>query len=248
MRKSSIVFLGGVLAVVASLVVGPAATAKSTGASAGTVVIVHDQEPGGTLNNFISEGNGYTNALVMNLIMAGGVIYDNNVQAEAVPPRGPPEAPAEGAAEGQLQVQGERELERRQAGHRRRLHGPVPDDHEPELGHHLPRGLRGHREDPGEGQVRHRHVQAQAGLRGLGRPARNLPAAGAQGRRPGLQQALGGLGRHLERSVQVPELAEGHAAHARQERRLQGGPGGQARPAGLSLHQPALAVPGAEER
>src|SRR5687768_12825283 len=80
MRKSSIVFLGGVLAIVASLVVGPAATAKSTGASAGTVVIVHDQEPGGTLNNFISEGNGYTNALVMNPILAGGVIYDNNVK------------------------------------------------------------------------------------------------------------------------------------------------------------------------
>ena len=80
MRKSSIVFLGGVLALLASLVVGPAATAKSTGASAGTVVIVHDQEPGGTLNNFISEGNGYTNSLVMNLILAGGVIYDHNVK------------------------------------------------------------------------------------------------------------------------------------------------------------------------
>jgi peptide/nickel transport system substrate-binding protein len=80
MRKGSMVFLGGVLAIIASLVVGPAATAKSTGASAGTVVIVHDQEPGGTLNNFISEGNGYTNALVMNPILAGGVIYDNNVK------------------------------------------------------------------------------------------------------------------------------------------------------------------------
>ena len=79
MRKTSIVFLGGVLAIVASLVVGPAATAKSTGANGGTVVIVHDQEPGGTLNNFISEGNGYTNSLVMNLILAGGVIYDNKV-------------------------------------------------------------------------------------------------------------------------------------------------------------------------
>ena len=79
MRKASIVFFGGVLAIVASLVVGPAATAKSTGASAGTVVIVHDQEPGGTLNNLISEGNGYTNSLVMNLILAGGVIYDNKV-------------------------------------------------------------------------------------------------------------------------------------------------------------------------
>jgi peptide/nickel transport system substrate-binding protein len=80
MRKGSMVFLGGVLAIIASLVVGPAATAKPTGVSAGTVVIVHDQEPGGTLNNFISEGNGYTNALVMNLILAGGVIYDNNVK------------------------------------------------------------------------------------------------------------------------------------------------------------------------
>jgi peptide/nickel transport system substrate-binding protein len=80
MRKGSIVFLGGVLAIIASLVVGPAATAKSTGASAGTVVVVHDQEPGGTLNNFISEGNGYTNSLVMNPILAGGVIYDNNVK------------------------------------------------------------------------------------------------------------------------------------------------------------------------
>ncbi len=138
MRKSSIVFLGGVLAIVASLVVGPAATAKSTGASAGTVVIVHDQEPGGTLNNFISEGNGYTNALVMNLIMAGGVIYDNNVKLKPYLLDGLPKLLQKEPLKATLQVQGERELERRQAGHRRRLHGFVPNDDEPELGHHLP--------------------------------------------------------------------------------------------------------------
>jgi peptide/nickel transport system substrate-binding protein len=80
MRKRSILLVGSALALVASFVVGPAATAKSTGTSAGTVVIVHDQEPGATLNVFVSEGNGYTNALVMNPILAGGTIYDNNVK------------------------------------------------------------------------------------------------------------------------------------------------------------------------
>ena len=76
MRKRSILALGGALAIIASLVVGPAATAGPERASAGTVVIVHDQEPG-ILNNFLAEGNGYTNALVMNVILASGVIYDN---------------------------------------------------------------------------------------------------------------------------------------------------------------------------
>jgi|SwirhisoilCB2_FD_contig_61_2353431_length_1784_multi_4_in_0_out_0_2 peptide/nickel transport system substrate-binding protein len=76
MRKRSILALGGALAIIASLVVGPAATAGPERASAGTVVMVHDQEPG-ILNNFLAEGNGYTNALVMNVILANGVIYDN---------------------------------------------------------------------------------------------------------------------------------------------------------------------------
>jgi peptide/nickel transport system substrate-binding protein len=80
MTKYSSLLLVGVLAIAASFVVGPAATAKSTRASAGTVVIVHDQEPGGTLNPFISSGNGYTNSLVMNPILAGGAIYDNKVR------------------------------------------------------------------------------------------------------------------------------------------------------------------------
>ena len=80
MRRRSLLLLTGLIALVGSLVIGPAATATTEGASAGTVIIVHDQEPGGTLNNFISSGNGYTNSLVMNPILAGGVIYDNKVK------------------------------------------------------------------------------------------------------------------------------------------------------------------------
>ncbi len=79
MRKTSLLLVCVALVIFASLALGPAATATTEGTSAGTVVIVHDQEPGGTLNNFISEGNGYTNSLVMNLVLAGGVIYDNKV-------------------------------------------------------------------------------------------------------------------------------------------------------------------------
>ncbi len=78
MRKRSMWLIGGALAIVASLVIGPSATAKTEGASAGTVVIIHDQEPG-ILNNYLASGNGYTVSLVMNTILAGGVIYDNKV-------------------------------------------------------------------------------------------------------------------------------------------------------------------------
>jgi len=79
MRKRSLLLLTGLIALVGTLVVGPTATATTEGASAGTVVIVHDQEPG-ILNNFLSEGNGYTVALVMNTILAGGLIYDDKVK------------------------------------------------------------------------------------------------------------------------------------------------------------------------
>jgi peptide/nickel transport system substrate-binding protein len=79
MRKRSVLLLLGALVVFTSLVLGPSATATTEGASAGTVVIVHDQEPG-ILNNFLSEGNGYTVSLVMNTILAGGTIYNDKVQ------------------------------------------------------------------------------------------------------------------------------------------------------------------------
>lgn len=79
MRKRSLLLLTGLIAVVGTLVVGPSATATTEGASAGTVVIVHDQEPG-ILNGYLSEGNGYTVALVLNTILAGGTIYDDKVK------------------------------------------------------------------------------------------------------------------------------------------------------------------------
>ena len=79
MHKRSILLLGGALAIVASLVVGPAATAGPERTSAGTVVVVHDQEPG-ILNPFLSEGNGYTVSLALNKILAAGSIYNDKVK------------------------------------------------------------------------------------------------------------------------------------------------------------------------
>ena len=138
MRKRSLLLVMGALVLFTSLVVGPTATATTERASAGTVVIVHDQEPG-ILNNFLSEGNGYTVSLVMNTILAGGVIYNDKVKLTAVPPRRRVRGCSEGrAAHGDGHVQAERTVERREADHRRGLHGHVPDDHEPELGHHVP--------------------------------------------------------------------------------------------------------------
>jgi ABC-type transport system substrate-binding protein len=81
MSKRSFLLFAGALAIVASLIVGPAATAGPEKASAGTVVIIHDQEPG-ILNNFLASGNGYTVALVMNPIIANGLIYDDKVRLQ----------------------------------------------------------------------------------------------------------------------------------------------------------------------
>ncbi len=118
MRKRSILLLGGAVAIVASLVVGPAATAGPERASAGTAVIIHDQEPG-ILNPFLSEGNGYTVALVMNKILNAGSIYNNKVQVDPELLTARAEDPEEGAADGHRDVQADGEVERRQADHRR---------------------------------------------------------------------------------------------------------------------------------
>src|SRR5688500_14368109 len=76
MRKRSFLLVAAGLAIAASLVLGPAATAGTEKAQAGTVVIVHDQEPG-ILNFFLASGNGYTVSLVMNPILANGAIYND---------------------------------------------------------------------------------------------------------------------------------------------------------------------------
>jgi peptide/nickel transport system substrate-binding protein len=79
MRKRSILLVVGAAALVASLIVGPAATAKPDAASAGTVVIGHDQEPV-TLNTYITEGNAYTTALAMNPVLASASVYNQNAK------------------------------------------------------------------------------------------------------------------------------------------------------------------------
>jgi peptide/nickel transport system substrate-binding protein len=79
MRKRSILLVVGAAALVASLIVGPAATAKTEAVAAGTVIIGHDQEPV-TLNNLITEGNAYTTSLVTNTVLATASVYNQNAK------------------------------------------------------------------------------------------------------------------------------------------------------------------------
>jgi peptide/nickel transport system substrate-binding protein len=74
--RSTTLLLVGAIAVAAALVLGPAATAGSEGASAGTVVFIHDQEPPNLNQGFV--GNGlYATSLVTNNIFLGGQIRNN---------------------------------------------------------------------------------------------------------------------------------------------------------------------------
>ncbi len=79
MRKRSLLLLAGAAAIVASLVVGPAATAGPEKASAGTVVFIHDQEPPNLRASWV-DNNLYATALVLNNIWYGGQIRDNNAK------------------------------------------------------------------------------------------------------------------------------------------------------------------------
>ena len=69
MRKRSI-WLAALLALMASLVVGPGATAGTEKSLAGTVVFIHDQEPP-TLRNQWTDNNLYATALITNRIFDG---------------------------------------------------------------------------------------------------------------------------------------------------------------------------------
>ena len=82
MRKRSIVLLAGAVAIAASLVVGPTATASADRASAGTVVFIHDQEPPNLQGPWVGN-NLYATSLVLNNIWYGGQIRDN--KANLVP-------------------------------------------------------------------------------------------------------------------------------------------------------------------
>ncbi len=77
MRKRSLLLLAGAAAIVASLVVGPAATAGPEKVSAGTVVFIHDQEPPNLRPAWL-DNNLYATSLVLNNIWQGGQIRDNN--------------------------------------------------------------------------------------------------------------------------------------------------------------------------
>jgi len=77
MRKTSIVLLAGAVAIAASLVIGPTATAGSAKASAGTVVFIHDQEPPNLQGPWVNN-NLYATGLVINNIWYGGQIRDDN--------------------------------------------------------------------------------------------------------------------------------------------------------------------------
>jgi peptide/nickel transport system substrate-binding protein len=75
MRKRSILLVVGALAIAASLVVGPAATAGPESTSAGTVVFIHDQEPPNLQGPWVGN-NLYATSLVLNNIWYGGQIRD----------------------------------------------------------------------------------------------------------------------------------------------------------------------------
>jgi ABC-type transport system substrate-binding protein len=74
MRKRSILLVAGALAMLATLVVGPA-TAGTERAQKGTVTIIHDQEPP-TLRGNWEDNNLLATALVTNNIFYGGTIYN----------------------------------------------------------------------------------------------------------------------------------------------------------------------------
>jgi peptide/nickel transport system substrate-binding protein len=79
MPKRSLLLLAGAAAIVASLVVGPAATAGPEKAQAGTVVFIHDQEPPNLRPAWV-DNNLYATSLVLNNIWLGGQIRDNNAK------------------------------------------------------------------------------------------------------------------------------------------------------------------------
>jgi peptide/nickel transport system substrate-binding protein len=76
MRKRSLLLLAGAAAILASLVVGPAATAGPEKVSAGTVVFIHDQEPPNLRPDWV-DNSLYATSLVDNNIFLGGMIRDD---------------------------------------------------------------------------------------------------------------------------------------------------------------------------
>ncbi len=76
MRKRSLLLVLGALVITASLVIGPAASAKSEAAQADVVIFIHDQEPPNLQGPWVGN-NLYATSLVLNNIWYGGQIRDS---------------------------------------------------------------------------------------------------------------------------------------------------------------------------
>ena len=76
MRRPRLLLVGAALAITASLVLGPAATAVPQRMSAGTVVFIHDQEPPNLQGPWVGN-NLYATSLVLNNIWYGGQIRND---------------------------------------------------------------------------------------------------------------------------------------------------------------------------
>ena len=130
MRKRSLWLLAG-LVLVASLIIGPGATASPQKATAGTVVFIHDQEPPNLQGPWVGN-NLYATSLVLNNIWYGCQIRDAN---GALVPRlcvAKPKVVKPSPLTVQFEYKKERGVERRQARRRRGLLGDVAGLHQPE--------------------------------------------------------------------------------------------------------------------
>ena len=245
MRKRSLLLLAGAAAIVASLVVGPAATAGPEQGVGGDGR-VHSRpgaaEPSPELGRQLAVCDG----LVDNSIFLGGQIRDNNANWVTRLFTGPPKLLKKSPLTTSVHVQPEGELVGRHARHR------------------APTGARRGR----SGSTRRTTRRAAAATRTSSpSSARARPASSPSRRctptgrrsstgvwpakyiaRQGREQAVGGLDPRLQRPLEVPELAEGHPDHGREEPEVHDR-SDEARPGRVPLHRRhERSLPGHEGR
>ena len=223
MRKRSILLVVGALAIAASLVVGPAATAGPESASAGTVVFIHDQEPPNLQGPWVGN-NLYATALVLNNIWYGGQIRDAKGDLQPRLFTAKPKVVKASPLTVSFSYKPTAKWSDGKPVTSRRLPGDAPGLHQPAEQRDLADGLGGHPLDLRSGQERHGRVQDQ--VRGLGVAGleRRLPRSRHRGQEHERDVLERHPGRHLERSVALRELAEGRPAHRGEEREVPGRP------------------------
>ena len=114
---SPILLLAGGVALIGSLVIGPAATAGPERTSAGTVVLIHDQEPPNLQNNWVGNGTLAT-VFILNNIWYGGEIRDANAALGLAELRIEAKAHQVEPADGSDHLRQERAVEQREADDR----------------------------------------------------------------------------------------------------------------------------------